>query len=165
MSSEKRAMPAPKDLLVRAAERGPEETMRHPLNPLSEIHGHTLSRKVGLARIGVNLIRIPPGKESFEPHLHHSDEEFMYVLSGRGTALVGEEALEIGPGDFLGFPPATLAHHVRNGGTEDLVYLSGGENGDIEVADFPRLGKRLVRIRAEGTVYPLAAGEPIWGRR
>jgi uncharacterized cupin superfamily protein len=89
----------------------------------------------------------------------------MYVLSGRGTALVGDETFEIGPGDFLGFPPATLAHHVRNTGTEDLVYLSGGESVDVEVADFPRLGKRLVRIGAEATVYPLAVGEPIWGRR
>jgi uncharacterized cupin superfamily protein len=153
--------PAPRSLLVRAADRGPEESMRHPLNPDSELHGWTLSRKVGLARTGVNFIRIPPGKESFVLHLHHVEEEWMYVLSGKGIATVGDEALEIGPGDFLGFPPRTHAHNVRNPGPEDLTYLAGGENVAVEVGDFPALGKRLLRIGAEATLYPLA-GEPFW---
>lgn len=163
MTREKKAMPAPRDLLVRASERGTEESMRHPLNPRSEIHGFMLGRRVGLERIGVSWIRIPPGKESFEPHVHHTEEEFLFVLSGAGVALVGDEVLEIGPGDFLGFPPGTLAHHVKNTGREDLVYLSCGENVNVEVADFPRLAKRLVRIGTKATVYPIALGESFWG--
>ena len=40
------------------------------------------------------------------------------------------------------------------------MYLMGGENLDHEVADFPKLGKRMVR-RANGTdVYDLADGKP-----
>jgi len=55
------------------------------------------------------------------------------------------------------------AHHLRNTGAGDLVYLSGGEQRDIEIADFPRLGKRLVRMRKEALVYDLAAGKSIFG--
>ena len=165
MSTEKKPMPAPRDLLVRASARGPEETTRHPLNPRSEIHGWMLSRKTGLKRLGVNLLRIPPGKESFVPHVHYGEEEWMYVVSGSGVALVGGETLEIGRGDFLGFPPATHAHHVRNTGREDLVYLAGGEILDVEVADFPEHGKRLVRTGAQGVVYALSLGENPWGER
>lgn len=136
--------------LIRASERGSEYVVRHPYNPRSEIHGVLLSRLAGLQRTGVNLARIPAGRESFAFHVHHVEEEWMFVLSGRGSAEVGEQVLEIGPGDFLGFAPGGPAHNVRNTGTEDLVYLSGGENREIEVGDFPRLGLRMVRFGGIG---------------
>ncbi len=163
MSDAKTTMPRPRDLVVRAADRArlPEETSKHPMNPRSEIHGFMLSRMVGLKRVGLNWIRIPPGKESFIYHVHHTEEELMYVLSGRGVAEIGDEEIEIGPGDFLGFPPRTLAHHLRNTGSEDLVYLAGGESVDVEVGDFPREGKRLVRIGPEAHVYPIH-GASFW---
>lgn len=156
---------APRACLVRAGDRAAmaEESFRHPLNPKSELHGYMLSRKVGLSRVGVSLLRVPPGKESFVYHSHETEEEFCYVLSGRGVAEVGEETFEVGPGDFLGFPAGGPAHHLRNSGAEDLVYLSGGEQRDIEIADFPRLGKRLVRMRKQALVYDLAAGKSVFG--
>lgn len=164
-------LPAPRELLFSAADRAklPEESMRHPYNPASEIHGHTLSRRVGLKRLGVNLIRVPPGKESFVYHLHHAEEEWVWVLSGKGVADVGDESFEIGPGDFLGFPPSTHAHHIRNPGAADLVYLCGGESRDVEVADFPRLGRRMTSwgrtgMLARYAVYPMEAEIPFWKR-
>lgn len=41
----------------------------------------------------------------------------------------------------MGFPTPSVPHHLRNIGDEDLVYLVGGENLEVEVADFPRLKK------------------------
>ena len=61
--------------LVPAANRGEEIRFQHPLNPNSEIHGHQLGRLAGLRRTGVNLIRLPPGKESFIYHSHETEEE------------------------------------------------------------------------------------------
>jgi uncharacterized cupin superfamily protein len=158
--------PAPSDLLVRGADRAAaaEPPFRHPLNPASELRGVMLGRRTGLRRCGVNLLRIPPGKESFLHHVHHVDEEWMYVLSGRGELRIGDERFEVGPGDFAGFPPRTHAHHLRNPGTEDLVYLSGGEAIDHGSADFPDVGKRLVIVGDEAVLYPLAAGEPLFPR-
>jgi uncharacterized cupin superfamily protein len=147
-------LPPPASLRIAAGERGEETVVRHPLNPRSEIHGFLLSRRVGLERVGLNLARVPAGKESFVFHVHHSQEEFAWVLSGQGTAEIGDERFAIGPGDFLGFPPATHAHPLI-AGSEDLVYLSGGENHAVEVADFPREGKRLVSVRGENVLYPL----------
>ena len=155
--------PAAPRVLVRAADRAAiqEQSFRHPLNPRSEIHGYTLSRLCGLSRAGVNLIRIPPGKESYAFHAHLADEEWMYVLSGQGTLEVGDEALPVGPGDFAGFVAGGKAHNLRNTGHEDLVYLSGGEHHEVEVADFPRHGKRAIRTAHGLTLYPLSAGEPL----
>jgi uncharacterized cupin superfamily protein len=156
-------MPEQRPLLIRAQDRAriPEETAKHPLNPNSEIRGWSLSDLVGLKRCGLYLIRISPGKESFILHAHHVQEEFMYVLEGRGLAQIGDQEHEVGPGDFIGFPTPSVAHHLRNPFAEELVYLSGGEKGEFEVADFPSVGKRLVTAGKEVKLYPIAAGEPM----
>jgi uncharacterized cupin superfamily protein len=148
---------APKSPLSRAADRArvPEQSQQHPLNPQSEIRGHSLSDLVGLRRTGVHLLRIPPGKESFIYHSHQLEEEWMYVLSGRGIAEVGDAQHEVGPGDFLGFSAPSVGHHLRNPFSEDLVYISGGERREMEVADFPRHNKRMIRVGPNVTLCPL----------
>jgi hypothetical protein len=40
------------------------------------------------------------------------------------------------------------------------VYLAGGERTALDVVDFPREGKRAVRIGDRATVYELAGGTP-----
>lgn len=155
MSEKKPA--APNSPLSRAADRtlATEQSQQHPLNPNSEIRGHSLSELVGLRRTGVHLLRIPPGKESFVYHSHQLEEEWMYVLSGRGIAEIGEEQHEVGPGDFLGFATPSVGHHLRNPFSEDLVYLSGGERREMEVADFPRHNKRMIRVGGNVSFCPL----------
>ena len=86
----------------------------HPWNPNSEIIGTRLSTLVGLSRIGVSLVRIPPGKESFVYHSHYREEEWIYVISGRGVAEIDDEEFEVAAGDFMGFPTPSVAHHLRN---------------------------------------------------
>jgi quercetin 2,3-dioxygenase len=156
--------PAPR-VLVRASERGPPSRSGHPYNPRCEIHGWMLSRLAGLRRIAVNLAFLPPGKESAEFHAHHREEEWLYVLEGRGVAEVDAAAHVVGPGDFLGFPPG-VAHLLRNDSDDRLVVLVGGEViPDVEVADFPRLGRRLVRAGRSVAVYPLDAELPFLPER
>jgi uncharacterized cupin superfamily protein len=132
--------------LLRADDRarGPEHIFSHPLNPSSSIRMRRLGDAAGLTRIGVTLARVPPGKESFIYHLHPGEEEWVYILSGRGRAEIGEEVFEVGPGDFMGFPAPSVGHHLSNPFDEDLVYLMGGERHPIEVGEFPRLGARMV---------------------
>ena len=147
--------------LLRASEiQAKCRTGGHPWNEKSEIHGFMLARATRLKRTGVSLARLAPGKESFLYHLHHFEEEWIYILSGRGMAEIDGEELEVGPGDFMGFPTPSVAHHLRNPFDEDLVYLMGGEHLDHEVADFPKLGKRMVRRADETDVYDLADGKP-----
>lgn len=154
-------MPEAKGLLLRASEiRDKSGTFSHPWNEKSEIHGYMLARATGLKRSGVSLARLAPGKESFLYHLHHYEEEWIYILSGRGVAEIDGAEREVGPGDFMGFPTPSVAHHLRNPFGEDLVYLMGGENLDHEVADFPKLGKRMVRRQTATEVYDLASGKP-----
>jgi uncharacterized cupin superfamily protein len=135
-------------LLVRAADQASlkETAFSHPLNPRSEVHMRSLGDAVGLERVGFHVFRVPPGKESFAYHAHYTEEEFLFVLAGRGIVEMAGEKYEIAPGDFMGFPTPSVAHQLYNPFEEDLVYLAGGERRPAEVADFPKSGKRLVRV-------------------
>jgi uncharacterized cupin superfamily protein len=151
----------PKALVVRSAEtKSLEQTFSHPWNPQSSITGVQLGRRVGLRRTGVNFARVPPGKESFVYHSHEREEEWIYILAGRAIVEIADEEFEVGPGDFIGFPTPSVAHHLRNPFEEEVVYLMGGENVDVEVADFPRLGKRMIRRDTAIVIYDVADSKP-----
>ncbi|HSS03362.1 MAG TPA: cupin domain-containing protein [Kofleriaceae bacterium] len=138
----------------------PEFTVRHPLNPKSEIHIRALGMRSGLSRIAVHLGRLPPGKESFVYHSHQHEEEFLYIVSGQGVVEIDGVEHTVGPGDFIGFPTPSVAHNLRNPFDSDVVYLMGGEHRDVEVASFPRLKKRLVRDGDASYIVDDAAFEP-----
>jgi uncharacterized cupin superfamily protein len=140
--------------IVRAADIAAHaQEFSHPWNPQSLMRGTQLGRSVGLKRTGVNFMRVPAGRESYVYHSHRYEEEWMYVLSGSGIALIDGQEFPISAGDFMGFPAPSVAHLLRNTGTEDLVYLAGGENREFEVAEFPALGKRVVRMGQQVDVY------------
>jgi uncharacterized cupin superfamily protein len=148
--------------LVRAGADLPELVFHHPLNPRSEIHMRSLGDAAGLQRLGFHIARVPPGKESFIYHAQLGDEEFVYILSGRGIAEIDDREFEVGPGDFMGFPTPSVAHHLRNPFDADLVYLMGGERHPVEVADFPRLKKRLINAGGDFRIVSHDALEPFW---
>ncbi|MBI1996462.1 MAG: cupin domain-containing protein [Deltaproteobacteria bacterium] len=121
----------------------------HNLNPAAIRMDKSLGDAVGLKNIGIHLISIAPGDKSTEFHTHRYEEEAIYVLSGRGTEVIGEATHQIGPGDFVGFPAAGAAHETINDGTEPLVCLVIGQRLAQDVVDYPRKGKRLYRNGGE----------------
>ena len=122
----------------------PGHRISHPWNPQSDISITPLSAMAGLTRVQLSLGRVPPGKESFIYHSHEHDEEFLYILEGKGRAEIQDKMIEVGPGDFMGFPAPGVAHHLTNPYDRDLVYLMGGERSAVEVGHFPRLGRRII---------------------
>ncbi len=150
--------------LVRSEDvpRAEEEHFAHPLNDASDLYGVSLSERVGLRRIGVHRVRVPPGKEAFIYHSHAVEEEFVYILEGRGVAEIAGEEFEVGPGDFMGFPAPSVPHHLKNPNDSDLVYLMGGERREVEIAEFPRLGKHLVRTGREAFLVDSRHLQSFW---
>lgn len=154
-------MEGKKTFILRAKEIADSiQTFSHPWNSKSEISGAYLGRTVELKRTGVNFIKIAPGKESFVYHSHYREEEWIYILSGRGMAEIDGEEFEVGSGDFMGFPTPSVAHHLRNIGDDDLVYLVGGENLEVEIAEFPHLKKRMIRRGDSVEIYDASDAKP-----
>src|SRR5678815_5569439 len=90
-----------------------EQSFSHPWNPKSQLIGVQLSRALGLKRTAVSIARMPSAKESFVYHSHQHEEEWLYILSGRGIAEIDGEELEVGSGDFMAFPTPSVPHHLR----------------------------------------------------
>ena len=82
-------MNRPNLYLLRAADiAARSQTFSHPWVANSEVSGYQMGKATGLRRIGVNLGRIAPGKEAFPYHSHWQEEEWIYILEGRGLERV-----------------------------------------------------------------------------
>ena len=70
---------------------------------------------------GVNFIHddvLPPGV-SIGPHRHTGDEEYYYIISGRGLMTLNQERIEVAAGDITAVFPGGL-HGLENTGDQDL---------------------------------------------
>jgi mannose-6-phosphate isomerase-like protein (cupin superfamily) len=81
---------------------------------------------------------LPPRALGSPLHTHHNEDEYSYVLQGRFGVQLGEEVLEVGPGDLL-FKPRGVAHAFWNAGDEparllELISPAGFENYFRELA-------------------------------
>lgn len=123
----------------------PETVRQHQFNDNAVRHTRSIGDELGLSRIGIHLVRLESGRESTQFHFHHQDEEFLYILSGRGIAEIGDKEHEIGAGDFMAFTSHSLPHTMRNPYEEDLVYLMGGERNAVDICDYPRINRRMYR--------------------
>ena len=143
--SNKKSNPFPL-LKAAAITRMKEERRVHRLNPRAVRHGKSLGDAVGMQELGIHHVRIAPGDETTEYHTHYCDEEFVYILSGKGIAEIGDRKIKVGPGDFMGFTAKSLPHTMSNPYEEDLVYLMGGTRKAIDISEYPRSRKRTYKF-------------------
>ncbi|MDX1382090.1 MAG: cupin domain-containing protein [Thermoanaerobaculia bacterium] len=140
--------PKPAAYLLRRGELGglPLDRFVHQHNAEAIRHTACLTDGLGFEDMGVHLVHLKPGDLSSEHHFHEEDEEFVYLLSGRATAFIGDESFEVEAGDFMAFPKHSPPHHMHNPHDEDLVYLVGGTRAPIDVCNYPRRGLRQFRV-------------------
>lgn len=115
----------------------------HPLNERAVRFKKSLSEMTGLTQFGFHLVTLQPGHESTEYHRHLYEEECIYILSGKGEAMIDDQVHEVGPGDFMGFARGGAAHTLSNTGDLPLVLIVAGQRLEQDVCDYPRKGKRL----------------------
>ena len=111
-----------------------------PRNPKEGPFGHLDVRWVVGPQTGATLIAFGqstyPTGATHENHYHPNAEEVVMVVSGRGTQIVGDEALHLGPGDIC-FIPCGTPHRITGTSAEDLVILwAFGGAASIEQAGY-----------------------------
>ncbi len=83
-----------------------------------------LGTQAGGRSLGCSLYELEPGKTSFPFHFHSALEEGIYILEGTGTLRIGKETVDLGPGDYVAFPPGPdHAHALTSGTAGPLRYL------------------------------------------
>ncbi len=115
----------------------------HFLNKNAKRTNKSLGDATGLTGLGIHLIEVEPGCDTTEYHVHHFEDEAVYVLSGTATAEIAEEEHQIKSGDFIGYRKGGAAHNIRNTGKETFRCLVIGQRLAQDVADYPRLAKRI----------------------
>ena len=116
----------------------------------------------GLSNFGVNLTRLAPGAISALRHAHSRQDEFVYVLEGSPTLVIGHGETQLVPGMCAGFKAGTgEAHHLVNRTQDDAVILEVGDRSAGDAVDYPDDDLRAVLgpdrkwafLRKDGTPY------------
>lgn len=131
----------------------------HFLNPSAKRINKSLGDLTGLTGLGFHIIEVAPGDETTEYHVHHFEDECVYVLAGTATAEIGTEKHPIKPGDFIGYRKGGLAHTIVNTGPDVLKMIVVGQRLRHDVGDYPRKGERI--YRNEGLPWDLVNHENI----
>jgi uncharacterized cupin superfamily protein len=119
---------------------------------------HDLGTAAGTRTVGLQRIRIAPGKWSTPAHIEHAEEEIFWVLSGSGLAWQdeggGPATYAIGPGDCLVHLARGEAHTLQAGpdGLDVLVFGQRVRGGG---AYLPRAG-----LSWHGPSWVRSGGEP-----
>jgi uncharacterized cupin superfamily protein len=88
----------------------------------------SVGEKLGLTRIGIHHMRVPPGRRISYPHAESAEEEFVFVLEGTPDAWIDGELFPLIPGDSVAFPAGTgICHTFINNTHEDVRLLVVGE--------------------------------------
>jgi uncharacterized cupin superfamily protein len=98
-----------------------------------------LGEAAGTKGVGVNRVRVAPGKLPTPPHSHTASEEVYFVLAGSGLAWQDELVHEIRVGDCI-IHRANELEHTFVAGPDGLEYLVFGTRHPTEVGWLPRSG-------------------------
>ncbi|MDX6698095.1 MAG: hypothetical protein QOE65_1492 [Solirubrobacteraceae bacterium] len=87
---------------------------------------------------------MPPRALAAPLHRHSREDEYSFVIEGRMGALLGDEALEAGPGDLV-FKPRDQWHTFWNAGDEpcrilEIIAPAGFEKFFAELVDMGGVG-------------------------
>jgi uncharacterized cupin superfamily protein len=113
----------------------------YPAPYAAQVKGR-LKRKLGecfgLTQFGVNLTHLSPGAVSALAHSHSKQDEFIFILEGTPTLVLGEEEFHLNPGDCYGFKAGTgIAHQLVNRSQETVIYLEIGDRTEGDEVEYP----------------------------
>lgn len=92
----------------------------------------------GLTNFGVNLTQLAPGAISALRHHHSRQDEFIYILQGTPTLILGEENHALKPGDCFGFKAGSgVAHQLVNHANELAIYIEMGDRSTGDEVEYP----------------------------
>lgn len=124
-----------------------------------------LGDAAGTRQVGVNRVRVEPGKLPTPPHSHGASEELFFVLAGSGLAWQDGEVHEVRPNDCV-IHEADHFEHTFVAGPDGLEFLVFGTRHPTEIGWLPR--SRAIRIgwpwvegRDDDPWDVEAAGEPL----
>jgi uncharacterized cupin superfamily protein len=120
----------------------PGEPMKTPDGSVFAGMRQRVGTAIGAKKLGYSFFTVPPGKTAFPFHLHHANEEMIYVVEGEGRLRFGTEESSISAGTFIAFPPgADHPHQLINASGRDLKYLCVSTMEYPDITEYPDSNK------------------------
>lgn len=94
--------------------------------------------ELGSELVGASLWEVPPGEAAYPYHFHYSDEEVVFVLSGRPSLRTPEGVRELETGEAVRFPLGEEgAHQILNPTDEPVTFLAISSHGRPDIVVYP----------------------------
>ena len=119
----------------------PKKKTVYPHQFESLVEGRTklkLGDYFGLTNFGVNLTRLAPGAISALFHHHSKQDEFIYVLEGMPTLVLGEKEYLLKQNDCYGFKAGSeVASQLINKSSKPVSYIEIGDRTEGDEVVYP----------------------------
>ena len=130
------------DKALRALDVRPSTKKTNYPEPFASLMSGRTKRKLGdhfgLSNFGVNLTVLQPGGVSALRHAHDLQDEFVYVLAGQPTLVLGDRETTMAPGECIGFRKGTgIAHQIANRTDSAVEYLEVGDRSPGDAVTYP----------------------------
>jgi len=141
MTPHRRALRGQGPLYTRAMGERPRVRVVRPADREVEVSSGAMTRLAGVSEatagasgIHLAIATVPAGCGS-SAHAHINCESAIYIVSGRGRFLAGEdleETLAVGPGDFL-YIPSDAPHQPLNDSAQEPLVMIVARNSPVEL--------------------------------
>jgi uncharacterized cupin superfamily protein len=121
-------------------------------------HIARLGAQAGARELAANVYELDPGAVGAPLHLHHANEELLFVLDGT-LSLRGPDGTQLlSAGSVLAFPRGREgAHSLVNRSDAVVRYLVVSTTNSPDVLEYPDTGTTLVVLDEERVAYPNGA--------
>ncbi|BAO45223.1 cupin domain-containing protein [Thiolapillus brandeum] len=128
----------------------PRRTTAYP-PPFDSLVAGRRKRKLGdyfnLKNFGVNLTILEPGAVSALAHHHSLQDEFIHVLEGNPTLIIGDSEYLLSPGDCCGFPSGQgIAAQLVNHSDQPASFLEIGDRTAEDEVVYPDDDLKAVQL-------------------
>jgi uncharacterized cupin superfamily protein len=126
-------MPSRPDFIAHWTKLEDAEAWRYRGDDESMGFDASIGEKLGLTRIGIHHVRVPPGRRISYPHAESAEEEFVFVIEGEPDAWIDGELHRLVAGDSVAFPAGTgICHTFLNNTADEVRLLVVGEKPKAE---------------------------------
>ena len=120
----------------------PPEQMKVPEGSSFGGYRQRVGAAIRAKKLGYSLFTVPPGKAAFPFHLHHTNEEMIYILQGEATLRLGKDEIPVSSGTFIACPPGSdHPHQLINTSTNNLHYLVVSTMEYPDISEYPDSNK------------------------
>jgi uncharacterized cupin superfamily protein len=126
--------------------------------PYAALVNGRLKRKLGdcfgLTNFGVNLTHLSPGAISALAHSHSQQDEFVFILEGTATLILGNEEFMMHPRECYGFKAGTgIAHQLVNRSLETVTYIEIGDRTAGDQVEYPHDDLKATQLETGGWMF------------